>query len=142
MSIVNSVGSIDFSSMNENILINMERDYKAQIYSLERELIEQPKKIESLCEWIDCYHKLSEIFQLQEDYERAQKCLFIPYQSMLYMAQYYNGDEEKALIARKALNLTLPPLLVFSEQYPPCQNCLSKLKLQQSLLEEENKNTH
>jgi len=136
------LNNIDLSGSGENYLHNMERDYRARISVLERELANDPKKIESLRIWIDCYHKLSGIYLQKEDIERAQECLTLPHRTLIQLANFEHADEDDILIARKALNLTLPPLLAFSEKYPFCPNCMRYLKEQQAMLERENADYH
>jgi len=134
--------NIDLSASGENYLHNMERDYRERIAVLERELADDPKQIESLCIWIDCYHQLSNIYLQKEDIERAQECLIFPHHTMIEFANFEHADEDDILIARKALNLTLPPLLAFSEQHPFCPGCMRYLKEQQVMLEKENAACH
>jgi len=134
--------TIDLSGSGENFLHEIEIDCKEKILVLERALAEDPKQIESLRTWIACYHKLSEVYLHQQDIERAQKCLIFPHHSMLELANHGNADADEILIARKALNLTLPPLLAFSEQHPFCPHCMEYLKEQQAMLEKENAEYH
>lgn len=136
------MNNIDVSASMENHLHSMEREYRSRISVLEIELADDPKQIESLRIWIHCYHELSDIYLQQEDIEQAQECLIFPHHAMIQLANFKHADEDDILIARKALNLTLPPLLAFSEQHPFCSGCMHYLKEQQAMLEKENAACH
>lgn len=122
--------------------VHSENFHKEVIYNLERELFKEPKAVGALCDWIASHHELALIYQHKGAIESAQKCLLIPHQTMLYMAQNHYGDEEKKLIALKAISLTLPPLIEFSKRYPPCQDCMKNLNLQLNLIEKDFKDYH
>ena len=68
----------------------------------------------------------------------AQKGLLIPHQSMLYMALNHKGDREWEQTALRALSITLPELMKFSEAHPTCDQCMKKLKSQLALIEGNN----
>jgi hypothetical protein len=120
MKTINNAVSIDRFPYEEEYSFNSERFYREAIYNLEKKLVDDPKCIASLFDWIACYHKLSLIYQHKGAVVMARKCLLIPHQSMLYMAQNNNGDEEQEQIALKAMAITIPPLLAFPEMYPSC----------------------
>ncbi len=61
---------------------------------------------------------------------------------MLYMAENNNGDEDIELIAIKAINHTLPPLLEFAKVYPPCENCMQKLRSQLAIINNDDTKYH
>jgi len=136
------INTIDLSASGENFLHEIEVECKEKILVLEKALAEDPKQIESLRTWIACYHKLSEVYQQKQDIERAQQYLFFPHHSMLELANHESADADDTLIARKALNLTLPPLLAFSEKHPFCPHCMQYLKEQQAMLEKEKAESH
>lgn len=121
---------------------NSERHHREVIYLLEKKLTSNPKCVQSLREWITSYHELASIHQQKGELETAQKCLLIPHQSMLYMADNNNGDEDIELIAIKAINTTLPPLLEFAKVYPPCENCMQKLRSQLAIINNDDTKYH
>ncbi len=120
----------------------MEENYKEMIYFLEQKLLREPKCVESIREWILCYQALADIYQQKGDLDLAQKCLFIPHRSMLYMAHSYSHDEELEMIAVNAISLTLPPIMKLAEVYPPCDNCMQELRAQQAVLQTNVKTYH
>jgi len=136
------INTVELQANEENFLHKMECDCKEKILLIERELANEPKKSESLRIWIACYHKLAEVYLLKEDIARAQEYLVFPHQSMLELANHQNSDADDVLIARKALHLTVPPLLAFSEKYPFCPKCVDQLKEQLAMLEKENAQYH
>lgn len=119
-----------------------EHFHKEAIYNLEKQLFKDPKSVGALCDWIASHHELALIYKKKGAIESAQKCLLIPHQTMLYMAQNHYGDEEKQLIALKAISITLPPLIEFAKIYPPCQNCMDNLNLQLNLIEKDFNDYH
>lgn len=142
MDTINNTKSVELFLYEEGYSINSERFYREEIYNLEKKLSDEPKSVGSLCDWIANYHELALIYQQKGDVVQAQKCLLIPNKSMLYMAQNHNGDKEWEEIAFKALGLTLPPLLAFTEAHPPCKQCINELKSQLALIESHKKTHH
>ncbi|WP_375748510.1 hypothetical protein [Vibrio sp. HN007] len=121
--------------------IDSERYYRGEIYSLEKKLSSNPKCIDSIKSWIENYHHLASIYQERGEHMMAQKCYLIPHHSMLYMARH-KKDEESELIAIHAINLTLPALMKFAEEYPPCKKCLRDLREQMQMIEKTISNYH
>lgn len=142
MKTFNNTISVEQFPHEESHSINSERFHREAIYNLEKKLTAQPKCLGSLCDWIASYHELALIYEQKGEVIKAHKCLLIPHQSMLYMAQTHNGDIEQEQIAIKAIGLTLPPLMAFAEVYPPCEKCMNELKLQLTLLESNNTTHH
>lgn len=142
MKTFNNAKSGDLSFNEKGNFCDSERFYKEVIYNYEKKLVNQPKCIGTLCDWIASYHELSLIYQQQGAVTSAQQCLLIPHQSMLYMAKNNNGDEEQEIIAVNAIGLTLPPLMAFAEEYPTCEKCMKELKSQLSWVEKNKKKHH
>jgi hypothetical protein len=122
--------------------LNNERFHREAIYNLEKKLVHEPNCVGSLCDWIASYHELSLIYQHKGAVELAQKCLFIPHQSMLYMAKINNDQKELQQIAIKAISLTLPPLIEFTEKYSACDKFMLELKSQLVLIKNKNEHHH
>ncbi|WED23903.1 hypothetical protein L3Q72_21970 [Vibrio sp. JC009] len=133
---LNNTTSVGLMPEQENSSC-LENYYRSQICTLEKRLLREPKCVDSLKTWIGSYQALADIYNKKGELQQAQRCLFIPHHSMLYMAHHNNGDEELELIAKHAISLTLPPLLAFSEIYPPCDNCMRELRAQQKSLESD-----
>ncbi|MPW30640.1 hypothetical protein F9L16_16775 [Agarivorans sp. B2Z047] len=110
-----------------------ERYYEDAIFLLEERLVKNPRCVESIQGWICAYHNLAELFNRAGKFEDAQRCLFIPHQSMLRIYQDQQSDEDLQLIALKAIKLTLNPLLEFAKEHPPCEACLAELESQLEL---------
>ena len=142
MSRTNNALSLKQPRNEEEYLSNSERYYKEEIYNLEKKLTEQPKCLGALCDWIASYHELALIYEQKGRMLMAQKCLLIPHQSMLYMALNHKGDKEWEQIALRALGITLPELIKFSEDHPTCKQCMKQLKSQLALIEGNNKTFH
>jgi len=132
----------DQFSYQKNDVFEDENFHKEAIYNLEKTLSNNPKSVGPLCDWIASHHELALIYQNKGCVESAQKCLLIPHQAMLYMAQNDHGDAEQKLVALKAISLTLPPLIEFAKKHPPCQTCINTLNSQLSLIENNHKNYH
>jgi len=104
------------SYLNERPL-KSEHHYKEDIYILEKEIIFNPTSSHLTLDWIASYHQLALLYINKGLFNDAYKCLFIPHQSMLYMATSSDGSLEQ--IAIKAISVTLPPLLEFDRlNYP------------------------
>jgi len=116
--------------------------YKGIIYHYEQKLREQPKCISTLYYWIASYHELALIYQHQGDSEMALKCLLIPHQSMQYISEHNNGDQEQKLIAMKAMKDTLVPLIQFTEKNSTDDISIPQLRSQLSILENCHKINH
>jgi len=142
MDVFNNIVSADFSTYENNHSLHNERYHKEAIYNFEKKLTQEPKCVDVLCDWIASYHELASLYIQQGAIETAQKCLLIPHQSMLYMAKQHNGDLEQEQIALRAINITLPPLLEFADQHPPCENCMKELQAQLRMIQENKKNDH
>lgn len=131
-----------YASYYEEDSPQSEQYQRQAIYCLEKKLSDNPTCVGSICDWIACYHELAAIYQRKGKLEMAQQCLYIPHQSMLHMAEHNDGNEDKKLIAIKAISLTLPPLLEFSETYPPCEHCMRELQSQLALIENLHETHH
>ena len=142
MEFYNNVVSVDFSGYEQDSLCTDESYHQGVIASLEKKLTKQPKCIAALCDWIANYHDLAMIYRQQGNVDEAQKCLLIPHQAMLHMAQNNYGDEEQEQIAMRAISLTLPPLLEFANVNPPCEHCMNELKSQLKMLEKFTETDH
>jgi len=134
-----SVDSVNYEIGNS---VPSERFRREAIYHFEKKLREEPKCVEALCDWITNYHELSTIYRLQGNIEAAQKCLIIPHQTALQMANNNVGDEELETIGTRAMRITLPPLLVFAQEHPPCKSCMAELNAQMSMIEAQRKFEH
>lgn len=131
-----------YASYYEEDSVQSEIYHRKVIAQLEKKLNNNPTCVGSICDWIASYHELAAIYQRQGHLDMAQQCLYTPHQSMLYMAQNYQGNEDKRLIAIKAIGLTLPPLLEFSESHPPCEHCMEELQAQLVLIESLHETHH
>jgi len=118
------------NSFNTNQWLDAEHYYQKAISLLDIKLHKEPKCIEAIQGWICGYHNLSDVFQETGDLAGAQKCLLIPHQSMIYMAENNNIDDEQKLIGMKAIKLTLTPLLEFVKKHPVCNSCFDQLMQQ------------
>ena len=123
MNLSNNEISVDSVYENGNVG-SSERYHREAFYNFEKKLMQQPKCIDALCDWIASYHELATIYEQKGVVDMAQKCLLIPHQSMLYMALHYKDDKEWEQIALTAINLTLPKLMKFAEVHPPCDKCM------------------
>jgi hypothetical protein len=141
MSLSNNAISIDSSYQTGNLSAS-ERYHREAIYHFEKKLMHEPKCVVTLCDWIASYHELASLYDQKGSVERAQKCLLIPHQSMLYMALHNDGDVEKEEIAMRAISVTLPPLMAFAKQHPPCDKCMQSLKIQLDMTNKRNKTDH
>lgn len=142
MNALNNTGVIDSSTMAKDYLYSEVRYHREAIYQFEKKLTKSPKCVATLCDWIDSYHELALIYSQKGDVQNAQKCLLIPHQSMLYMAKEHNGDKDQEQIAIRAINVTLPPLMAFAKEHPPCENCMKQLQAQLAIIEKNNKADH
>ncbi|MEL0659177.1 hypothetical protein V6255_08490 [Psychromonas arctica] len=142
MDVFNNVVPVDFSTYESNHFFHTERYHREAIYNFEKKLSQEPKCVEVLCDWIASYHELASLYAQQGAIETAQKCLLIPHQSMLYMAKEHNGDLEQEQIAIRAISITLPPLLEFANEYPPCDNCMKELQAQLIMIQKNKKKDH
>ena len=133
MKIFNNTLSMEECAHEQCHFFNSERFHREAIYNLEKKLIAEPKCLGALCDWIASYHELALIYLQKGALIKAQKCLLIPHQSMLYMAQSHNGDREQEQTALNVLALTQPPLMAFAKIYPSCEQCMNRLKSQLAL---------
>ena len=134
-----SVDSVNYDISNS---AQSERFRREAIYHFEKKLSEEPKCVEALCGWINNYHELSIIYKQQGNIQTAQKCLIIPHQTALQMANNSFGDQELEIIGTRAMRITLPPLLAFAQEHPPCESCMAELNAQMSRIEEQRKFEH
>lgn len=134
--------SLKFPSYHEDSPRQNEEFYREAIYQLEQKLNQNPTCIGLICDWIANYHELATIYQEKGNIEMAQQCLYIPHESMLYMARHNPNNEDKKLIAMSAMSLTLPPLLEFAKTYPPCEHCMKELQTQMAILESRDETYH
>lgn len=141
MSLSNNEISLDTTTDKEH-LFSSERYHREAIYNVEKTLTQKPKNIGALCDWIASYHELATIYSQQGAIEKAQKCLLIPHQSMLYMALYNDGDLEQKEIAMRAINVTLPALMRFAKEHPPCENCMKSLEAQLEMVQKHSRMDH
>ncbi|AWB66122.1 hypothetical protein C2869_06560 [Saccharobesus litoralis] len=116
--------------------------YDQAIDILDGMLHQNPKSIEAIQGWICGYHNLSTLFQKTGEIARAQKCLLIPHQSMMHMAQREDIDDDQQLIAIQATKLTLTPLLEFAQTYPTCEGCVDMLMDQYRAAYQDNRTFH
>lgn len=142
MDVFNNVVPVSFSNYESNNFFHNERYHREAIYNSERKLSQEPKCVDVLCDWIASYHELAFLYAQKGAVELAQKCLLIPHQSMLYMAQEHNGDIEQEQIAIRAISITLPPLLEFANEHPPCDNCMKELQAQLMMIQKNKKKDH
>ncbi|WP_413701827.1 hypothetical protein ACLKMH_09965 [Psychromonas sp. KJ10-10] len=141
MSLSNNEISLEHTNDKEH-LFSSERYHREAIYNFEKTLIQKPKSIGALCDWIASYHELATIYGKQGAIEKAQKCLLIPHQSMLHMALYNGGDIEQKEIAMRAINVTLPALMSFANAHPPCKNCMKNLEAQLEMIQKHSRMDH
>ena len=142
MDVFNNVVPVDFSTYESNHFFHTERYHREAIYNFEKKLSQEPKCVEVLCDWIASYHELAFLYEQKGAVDMAQKCWLIPHQSMLYMAQEHNGDVEQEQIAIRAISITLPPLLEFANEHPPCDNCMKELQAQLTMIQHNKKKDH
>lgn len=142
MSAFKEIKSEDLLSNNQHSSCDSELFYRGIIYHYEKKLKEQPKCISTLYYWIASYHELSLIYQHEGAMDLALKCLLIPHQSILDMAEQNHGDNEQKLIAMKVMKDTLAPLMQFTEKHPTGDNCLQQLKAQLAVIEHNYKVNH
>lgn len=141
MSLFKNEIPLDSLHIKDN-LFSSERYHREAIYNFEKMLIQKPKCISALCDWIASYHELASIYGKQGAIEKAQKCLLIPHQSMLHMALYNGGDLEQKEIAMRAINVTLPPLMSFANTHPPCETCMKNLEAQLEMIQKHSRMDH
>lgn len=141
MSLSNNEISMNYPYEKNNFHAS-ERYHREAIYNFEKKLMQEPKCISALCDWIASYHELASIYGQKGQIEKAQKCLLIPHQSMLYMALHHCGDLEQQEIAMRAISVTLTPLMTFANEHPPCANCMENLNMQLAMVEKNNKADH
>lgn len=134
-----SVGTVNDERSNS---LKSEQFHREAIYHFEKKLSEEPKCVAALCDWIACYHELAVIYNDQGNTSASQKCLIIPHQTVLHMANNSFGDEELQLIGARAMSVTLPPLLAFAKVNPPCDACMAELNSQLVMIEEQRKFDH
>lgn len=116
---LNNLNSSDLLSYLHDRPLKSEHRYKEDIYILEKAIILNPKSTHSILEWIASYHQLALLYINKGLFNKAYKCLFIPHQSMMYMANSNSDDSDLEKIANKAITITLPALLEFDKlNYP------------------------
>ncbi|WP_435237742.1 hypothetical protein ACR30L_09345 [Psychromonas sp. PT13] len=142
MDIFNNVVSMDMSLNEDDKFSQIEAFHRQAILEYEQKLSHDPKSVGTLCDWIASYHELALVYKQKGAVQMAQKCLLIPHQSMLYMAKNNQGDVHREDIATRAIGITLPPLLAFAKEHPPCDKCLKALKSQLAMIQQHKKTDH
>ena len=142
MNVFNNVVSIDVSSQEQDKFSKIEQYHRDAIIDSEQKLSRDPKCIGTLCDWIASYHELALVYKQKGATQMVQKCLLIPHQSMLHMAKNNHGDQQREEIATRAIGITLPPLMAFAQEYPPCDKCMKELKSQLAMIQMYKKTDH
>lgn len=102
----------------------------------------QPYCSDTLMAWICTCHNLSSLFEAQGDIDMALRYLLAPHERLKNTAESKGDDEDLKLIALKALNITLSPLLVFAKKYPMCDSCQKQLFGLKKLLDSQLNTVH
>ncbi|WP_077338255.1 hypothetical protein [Pseudocolwellia agarivorans] len=102
----------------------------------------EPTNINLLMAWICTLHNLSTLFEQQGDKQIGLRYLLIPHHRMLNLTQSKQATEDVKLIAIKALKLTFPPILVFSQKNPICNDCKQSIQAFQQQLESQQEVVH
>jgi tetratricopeptide (TPR) repeat protein len=111
--------------------------YNQAIVMLENDLsIEGSSTQQAIQGWICGYHNLATTYEQQGFIERSRDALITPFRTMLALTHDSNTSPEMQLIAHRALQITLPPLLEFANKYP------SELKFIKKLVEHINAYKH
>ena len=86
-----------------------------------------PVCVRTLNAWVCACHNLSSLYEAMEEFELALKFLMIPHEYFLKVTELENCEESFRSTAFMALSLTLPPILLFTQQHPTCDTCMEKL---------------
>lgn len=73
---------------------------------------------QALQAWICGYHNVAITYEQQGLIERSRDTLLIPFRSMLTLSNNTHISLEMQLMAKHAVNITLPPLFVFANKHP------------------------
>lgn len=93
--------------------------YHQAIVLLENSLtIESPETHQAVQGWICGYHNVATIYEQQGFIERCRDTLIIPFRTMIALANNPQASSEMQSIARHTLQITLRPLLEFTNKYP------------------------
>jgi len=122
--------------------LDAEQFYFNAIDQIELEWANDNENFKLLVAWIDSLHKLSALFQAQGQDKAALRYLSLPYQWALTTLDKDTLSPSFRTMVTHALTMTLNPLLVFSQQYPMCENCLESLEATQDWLNETQQVLH
>lgn len=113
-----------------------EQQYIEAMTELEMALSRDPMDMEATSGWIAVHHGFSALYKSQGDARRAFRHLMIPHQSMMSQMSRAECDTTRAQF-KKAINQTLPPLLLSSKQQSLCENCRKMLEQSRDLLSDK-----
>jgi hypothetical protein len=102
--------------------------YNQAIVLLEHDInIEASSTQQAIQGWICGYHNVATTYEQQGFIERSRDALLTPFRTLLTLTHDSNTSPEMQLIAHRALQITLPPLLEFANKYPRELKSIKKL---------------
>lgn len=108
-------------------------NYHQAITLLENSVAIEPAQIQQVIEgWICGYHNVAITYEQQGFIKLSRDSLVTPFCTMLALSYNPEASSDTKLIARRALKMTLPPLLEFANRYA------SELKFINNIVEQLN----
>jgi len=117
--------------------LDAEQYYFNAIDLIEQEWANDREDFQLMMAWINSLHKLSALFEVQDQHKAALRYLTMAHQWPLTSLQNESLSPSFRAKLMHALTVTLSPLLDFSEHYPICENCLEALEATAAWLNEE-----
>ena len=115
-------------SFNHESWDHAETYYHQAVSCLEQRWQVDIDDMELMLAWICACHNLAVLYEVQNKPTVALRYLQIPHLRMTDISQQQEHSESTQVMALQSLNITLAPLLAFSQKYPTCDNCVDALK--------------
>ncbi len=115
-------------SFNQEEWFYAEELYHQTIESIEQLWIEDIENTPLLIAWVNTFHNLAVLYEVQGKAKVAFKYLQIPYQRMIELNQGNDYSEYFDLVILRTLKITLTPLIAFSKKHRACSSCLESIR--------------
>lgn len=97
---------------------------------------------ETMIAWVCTCHNLSALYERMGNTSLSLRFLTVPHEYLKEVSQTDSAPNDIKSLAIKGLSITLPPILTYAQKHPICEDCLSELQGEQTLIDHDSQLIH
>lgn len=103
---------------------------------------EEPQSSDVLMAWICACHNLALLYETFGNLDLSLKFLMTPHEYLVAVSESKHSNDDIKFTAFKGMSLTLPPILLFTQNHKICDGCREQLPLLEKIIAQATSSIH